>query len=162
MIGDISVDATVPLAAKLWIALSLLGGIGTNFSLLSAAYTIAIALLFGLTIAMIVYQLRQRRAAAARNTIALGSGAMASGIVGVGCAACGSLILGVLLPSLGATGALAALPLNGEEFGILSVALLLVSPALASKNVAESIDCALTPRRSRGADGETPDRPRSA
>lgn len=143
LLGEIILDPDAPLAAALGIALSLLGGIGTNFSLLAAGYTIAIAVLFGLAIAMIVYLAKQRRIAAARRSIAIGSGAMASGVLGIGCAACGSLILGVVLPSLGAAGALAALPLQGEEFGILSVALLVVSLLLVSNHIAESTACAL-------------------
>lgn len=66
----------------------------TNFSLLSAGYTIAIAVLFGITTAMIAYLVKQRRIAAARQNIAIGSGAMASGVLGIGRAACGSLIAG--------------------------------------------------------------------
>ncbi|MDP2639117.1 MAG: hypothetical protein Q8Q16_00395 [Betaproteobacteria bacterium] len=143
LIAQVFSDANAPLAATLRIALSLLGGIGTNFSLLSAGYTIAIAVLFGLTAAMIAYLVKQRRIASAGQSLAIGSGAAVSGTLGVGCAACGSLILGVVLPSLGAAGALAALPLNGEEFGILSVALLFVSVLLISRNIAESIACPL-------------------
>lgn len=143
LIAQVFSDSNAPLSATLGIALSLLGGIGTNFSLLSAGYTIAIAVLFGLTVAMIAYSVKQRRIAAAGQSIAIGSGAMLSGVLGVGCAACGSLILGVVLPSLGAAGALAALPLDGEEFGILSVALLFVSLLLISKDIAESIACPL-------------------
>ena len=139
LIGGVFVS-NAPLAAKLNVALSLLGGIGTNFSLFSAGYTIAIAVLFGITTAMIVYLLKQRQVAAAKQTIAIGSGGVASGVLGIGCAACGSLILAVL-PSLGAAGALAALPLNGEEFGLLSVALLFISLLLISKNIAEPIAC---------------------
>ncbi|MBK5104849.1 MAG: hypothetical protein JJE42_11420 [Burkholderiales bacterium] len=136
------------LAAAFGIALSLLGSIVTNFSLLSAGYTIAIAALFGIATAMIAYQVKQRRIAAAGRSIAIGSGAVASGVLGVGCAACGSLILGVLLPSLGAAGALAALPLQGEEFGILSVGLLFISLSLISENIVESIACPLVQSRS--------------
>lgn len=143
LIGEIFSGSNATLAAKLGIALSLLGGIGTNFSLLSAGYTIAIAVLFGLTTAMIAYLMKQRRIAAAGQNIAIGSGAMASGALGIGCAACGSLILGAGLPFLSASGALAILPLNGEEFGILSVALLFVSLLLISKNIAESTICSL-------------------
>ncbi|MCR4331800.1 MAG: hypothetical protein NUV34_03725, partial [Sulfuricaulis sp.] len=127
LIAQVYSGPAASLAAALGIALGLLGGIVTNFSLLSAGYTIAIAVLFGVTNAMIVYLVKQRRIATAGQSIAIGSGAAASGVLGIGCAACGSLILGVVLPSLGASGALAALPLQGEEFGILSVALLLVS-----------------------------------
>jgi len=137
LIGDVFAGSNAPLATKLGFALSLLGGIGTNFTLLSAGYTIAIAVLFGITTAMIVYLLKQRRVAAAGQNIAIGS----SGVLGIGCAACGSLILGAGLPFLGATGALAVLPLNGAEFGILSVALLLVSLLLISKTIAEPIAC---------------------
>jgi len=143
LIGELFSGSNAPLAAKLGIALSLLGGIATNFSLLSAGYTIAIAVLFGVTAAMIAYLLKQRRVAAAGQNLALGSGAVASGVLGIGCATCGSLILGVALPSLGAAGALAALPLNGEEFGILSVVLLFVSLLLVSKNIAEATACSL-------------------
>ena len=147
LITQVFSDSNVPLAATLGIALSLLGGIGTNFSLLAAGYTVAIAVLFGLTTAMIAYLVKQRRMAAAGQSIAIGSGAAVSGVLGVGCAACGSLIVGVVLPSLGAAGALAALPLNGEEFGILSVALLFVSLLLVSKNITESIACPLAQTR---------------
>ena len=144
LIGEVFSGSDAPLTTKLNIALSLLGGIGTNFSLLSAGYTIAIAVLFGINAAMIVYLLKQKRVAAAGQNIAIGSGGVASGVLGIGCAACGSLILGGALPSLGAAGALAMLPLNGEEFGILSVALLVVSLVLISKNIAEPIACPLT------------------
>ena len=141
LIAEIFSGSGAPLAAKLGIALSLLGGIATNFSLLSAGYTIAIAVLFGMTSAMIFYLLKQRRVAAAGQNIAIGSGGVASGVLSIGCAACGSLILGAVVPSLGAAGALAALPLNGEEFGILSVVLLCTSLLLVSKIIAEAIAC---------------------
>src|SRR5574338_1460920 len=126
LIAEVFWASSAPLTAKLGIVLSLLGGIFTNFSLLSAGYTIAIAVLFGITTAMITYLLRHRRLAVAGQNIAIGSGAMASGVLGIGCAACGSLILGAALPSFGAAGALAALPLKGEEFGMLSVGLLVM------------------------------------
>ncbi len=141
LIVQVFTGSNAPLAAALGIALSLLGGIATNFSLLSAGYTIATAVLFGLTTAMIAYLVKQRRTAAAGHGIAVGSGAMASAVLGLGCAACGSLMLGLILPSLGAAGALAALPLQGEEFGILSVALLLISLLLISKSIAQAISC---------------------
>lgn len=143
LIGEVFSGSDAPLAAKFGIALSLIGGIGTNFSLLSAGYTIAIAVLFGLIAAMIAYLLKQGRVGAAGQNIALGSGALASGVLGVGCAACGSLILAAAVPSLGVAAALAMLPLNGEEFGILSVILLWVSLLLVSRNIAEAVVCPL-------------------
>ncbi len=146
LIGEVF-GSNAPLAAKLGIALSLLGGIGTNFSPLSAAYTIAIAVLFGITGAMIAYLLKQSRVAAAGQNIAIGSGGVASGAIGISCAACGSFVLSAVLSSFGAAGALALLPLQGEEFGILSVALLFLSLLLLSRNIAKPIACPLDNER---------------
>ncbi len=139
-------DSGTPVAATLALALSLLGGIGTNFSLLAAGYTMAIAVLFGLVIAMIRHQVMRRRSGPSGQGIAAGSGGALSGVLGIGCAACGSLVAGLIAPALGAVGGLAALPLQGEEFGLASVALLLASLLLVSRNIAESSGCASVTR----------------
>ena len=140
LIAQIVTGSNAPIAAKISILLSLLGGIWTNFSLFSAGYTVAIAMLFGVNTAMIVYLFRQRRAAvAAGQNIALGTGGIASGVLGIGCAACGSLIASSALSFVGAGSALALLPLSGGEFGILSVALLLLSLLLISRNLAQPV-----------------------
>lgn len=144
LVGAVFSDSDTPLADKLGIALSLLGGIATNFSILGAGYTITIAGLFGICTAMIVYLLRRNRGVAAGQNIAIGSGGMASGALGVGCAACGSLVLGGALPFAGAAAALAALPLDGAEFGILSVGLLFLSLLLLSRAIVQPAACALS------------------
>ena len=143
------------LIVKLQFALSLLGGIATNFSLLSAGYTVAIAVLFGINAAMIVYLLKQKRAAAAGQNFAIGSGGMATGALGVGCAACGSLAVSTVLSAFGAAGVLALLPLQGEEFGILGAVLLLVSVSLMSRKIATPVICELPARDSTRARGHT-------
>lgn len=141
LIGEVFSTSSAPTAAKLKITIALLGGIGTNFSFLSAGYTIAIAALFGINFAMVVYFLKRTRARLARQDVAAGFGGVASGALGIGCAACGSFILSTTLSSLGAASALAILPLRGGEFGILSVVLLLVSLALISKKIAAPLIC---------------------
>ena len=147
--------ASTPLETKLKLAWSLLGGIRTNFSLLSAGYTIAIAALFGINIAMVVYFLKrtrlrftsdgQARNNLARQDVAAGFGGIASGALGIGCAACGSFLLSALLASFGAASALAILPLRGGEFGILSVILLAFSLVLISKKIAAPLICNTKP-----------------
>src|SRR3989344_3718076 len=62
LITDIFGNSSTLLALKLKIAVNLLGGISTNFSTLSATYTVAIAILFGINIAMVVYVVRKGRA----------------------------------------------------------------------------------------------------
>ena len=151
LIGEVFSTSSAPLAAKLKVAISLLGGIGTNFSFLSAGYTIAIAALFGINLAMIVYFLKrtrlrqgfggQARAGLSRQNLAAGVGGIASGALGIGCAACGSFILSTALSSFGAAGALAILPLRGGEFGILSVVLLAFSLILISRKIAAPLTC---------------------
>jgi len=144
MLAEVFGASGIPLDAKLGVAFSLLGGIATNFSPLAAGYTVAIAGLFGTTTAMTVYLLRQTRRTAGRN-VAVGFGGVASGVLGVGCAACGSLVLGAVLPFATATAALAVLPLEGAEFGILSVALLSASLLLVSRRIVSPAACALVP-----------------
>ncbi len=141
LITDIFTTSSAPFAAKLKIALSLLGGIGTNFSTLSAGYTIAIAILFGIVVAMVVYLVRKKRAQLGSNTVATGLGGALSGILGVGCAACGSFLLMTILSLFGAAGALALLPLKGGEFGVASVVLLLASLALISRKITGPLIC---------------------
>ena len=141
LITDIFMTSSAPFVAKLKIALSLLGGIGTNFSTFSASYTIAIATLFGIIAAMIVYLARKKRARLGGNTLATGIGGTLSGILGVGCAARGSFLLITILSAFGAAGALALSPLKGGEFGIASVVLLLASLVLISKKITESPIC---------------------
>lgn len=141
LLTDIFATSSTPFAVKLNIAISLLGGISTNFSLLSAGYTIAIAILFGVVVAMVVHLMRKNRSQLESNTVAAGLGGIGSGILGVGCAACGSFLLMTILSSFGAVGALALLPLKGGEFGVLSVALLLISLFLISKKITEPFIC---------------------
>ena len=141
LIIDIFTTSSAPLAAKLKVAVSLLGGIGTNFSFLSAGYTIAIAALFGINLAMVAYFLKRTRAGLSKQNLAVGVGGVASGALGIGCAACGSFILTTALSSFGAASALAILPLRGGEFGILSVVLLVLSLILISKKIAAPLIC---------------------
>jgi len=141
LVTDVFTHSSAPLGDKLRLAVTLLDGIRTNFSFLSATYTILIALLFGMNIAMIAYYLKQRIRTSERGGFFAGIGGMASGVLGVGCAACGSFILTTTLSFIGASGALALLPLKGGEFGILSVILLGASVYLISRKITDPLIC---------------------
>ena len=133
-------NSSAPFVTKISIVVSLLGGIVTNFSLLSAGYTIAIAVLFGINIAMIVHLVRKRRRLG-KKTVAVGVGGFISGLFGVGCASCGAFLLTAILSSFGAMGLLVYLPLRGGELGVLGVILLIISLALISKKISEPLMC---------------------
>ena len=134
----------VPLSQKLDLPISLLGSIVTNFTLLSASYTIAIAILFGINVSMVVYFLRRRVDEVKQAGVATGLFGITSGVVGMGCAACGSFLLTIMLSLVGASGILAFLPLNGGEFGILGVILLGVSLYMTAKKIQNTAVCKIT------------------
>lgn len=131
----------ISFSQKLDLPISLLGSIATNFTLLSASYTIAIALLFGVNLAMTIYFLRRKISEVRQSGVATGFIGLASGVLGMGCAACGSLLLTSGLSLIGASGILAFLPLAGGEFGILGVILLVVSIYLIAKQIKNPAIC---------------------
>lgn len=145
LIGAVFTTPDVALDTKLQLLGSLLGGIATNFDTLAAFSTVAIPLLFGVDIAMIVYYLKRKRVKLPRGEIAASLGGVASGVVAAGCAACGSFLLVTILSFLGASGALALLPLRGGELGLLSIALLVLSIFLIARKIVTPVVCELRP-----------------
>ena len=122
---------------------SLYGSIGTNFTLVSASYTVVIAVLFGVNISLLAYYITRMRGGvrAVSSTSAAGIGGLVSGIFGIGCAACGTFILTSVLAVFGATGFLAWLPFGGEEFGFLGVLLLIYSIYILAKKINDPLVC---------------------
>lgn len=145
LIATIISSPNASFSQKIGIPLSLLGSIGTNFTPLSASYTVAIAILFGVNLALVVYFLKRRITEVKQGEIATGIFGIASGVVGMGCAACGSLLLTSILSLFGATWVLSILPLGGGEFGILGVILLLISLYLTAKKIQNPAVCKINP-----------------
>jgi len=137
LISQIIGDSNIPFSAKFQVPINLLGSIGTNFSALSASYTIAIAILFGINLSIIVYYIEKRKNILRQLSLAVSFGGFMSGMLGVGCAVCGSFILS----ALGAASAVALLPLKGTEFGILSVGLLGASIFSISRKIKSPMIC---------------------
>jgi hypothetical protein len=134
-------SSDIPFLDRLELPLNLIGSIATNFTLLSASYTIAIALLFGINLAMVIYFLKRRIKEVEQSGIATGFLGIASGVLGMGCAACGSFLLTSILTFFGVSGILVYLPLAGGEFGILGVVLLAVSVYMTAKKIENPAVC---------------------
>lgn len=117
----------------------------SNFTLIAATYTSVIALLFGLQITLLVYYISRAQHAAGGigKSSAASIGGMVSGVLGIGCAACGTFVLTSVLVLVGAGGLIAWLPLAGQEFGILGVGLLLYANYLLLKKLAHPFVCPL-------------------
>jgi hypothetical protein len=125
LVWKIIASPSVPLLDKVNVLASLVGSIRTNFSDFSAVSTIAVAVLFGVNTAMVTYYVRLRRRLS----------------LGIGCAACGTFALGPILSFVGATGLITLLPFDGQEFGLLGIALLGFSIFLAAKKINEPLVC---------------------
>jgi hypothetical protein len=107
--------------------------------------TLILAACFGVDAALILRSMRRRAHLAHQS----GAGALgvAVGLLGAGCASCGSVFLSSLL-GVGATvGALSWLPLHGREFTWLGIGLLVVSIFSLSKKIVEPVACAIPARR---------------
>ena len=133
-------DPLVPLSVKLTLPFNLLGSIATNFTQLAAAYTVIIALLIGVNVSLSVYQVRRQRQFSG-GSAGVSSLGVASGVLGVGCAACNSLVLMSILGISGGAGVIGLLPLKGGEFGILGMMLLGLATYLLAKQTVKPLAC---------------------
>jgi len=140
-IFKISTSSYATLFEKLSIIFGLAASINTNFTTFSASYTIAIAVLFGVNVAMIVYYINQRKNFMQQGGTTTSVGGLVAGFFGIGCAACGTLVLGPLLALVGAGGFIVALPFGGEEFGVLGVAILGYSAFINAKKIEAPLVC---------------------
>lgn len=130
---------------KVALPVNLIGSIATNFTLLSAIYTIIIAILFGMNVAMVAYFLKRRIVEVQQAGIGTGFLGITSGVLGMGCAACGSFLLTSILSLFGASWLLSYLPLAGGEFGILGVILLAISLYLTARKIQNPAVCKINP-----------------
>ena len=140
LIKTILFDGSVSIGVKVNLPIQLIGSISTNFTLLSALYTIAIAILFGVYVAMLTYFLKRRIKEVGQGGVATGFLGITSGVLGVGCAACGSFLL-TSLSLVGASGVLAFLPLGGSEFGIIGAVLLAWAIYMTAKKIVNPLVC---------------------
>lgn len=119
----------------------LLGGIHTNVTILSAILIVVLSLSFGINIAFLLYSIRHRRQAIRLYATGSVAGGMMSAVFGTGCVSCGAYVLGSVLTSLGASSLLAFLPLGGQEFLLLSIALLAISIVWSAKSIQAANVC---------------------
>ena len=103
---------------------SFLGVITSNNTALSLALIIILGLLMGMYITVLAKYVTQFKL---NGSSLKGIGGSFLGLLGIGCAACGSLILTPVLSVLGTTTILAILPLGGEEFLYLGILILCLS-----------------------------------
>lgn len=146
LVSQVAASGSISLVDKMRILTALIGSIGTNFTLFSGLTTAAIAVLFGANVAVITYHYRLRRrlmrqTAQARAATSLAG--LASGLFGVGCAACGTLVLSPAVSFVGLGGLIAVLPFGGEEFSVLGLGMLALSLVLTARKISEPVMCSI-------------------
>lgn len=110
----------------------------------SGVTTFIIAILLGLNIAVITFYFRNKISAFKAHSSATSFLGALIGIIGLGCAACGSFILTSLLPFFGLGALFTFLPFHGKEFGIIGILLLLISLYLTLKEIQNPKVCKIS------------------
>ncbi len=141
LIKSILFDSVVPVESKISLPFKLLGSIGTNFTVPSALYTILIAVLAGMNIAIVTHLASSRSGVRNTKEYIMGLLGLGGGVIGIGCAACGSLLIPILLGT--GSGILAFLPWQGREFGLIGLIFLAVSTYLLLKKSGDPMVCAI-------------------
>jgi hypothetical protein len=118
---------------------SLLGSIQTNFSPLSRTVTIVSATLAGIQTSLLIYYLRQTIMVHREMGVSLLG--VATSLLGVGCASCGSVVLTSLIGLSSASTVLGILPFRGQEFGFLGIAILLMAITYTMKKINQPLLC---------------------
>lgn len=101
----------------------------TTSSAFGTAVIFCLSILFGLHTAVLIYYIRRIRRCSrgVKRFYTTSTTGFLLGLLGIGCAACGSIILTALAVSLGAGGWLLLLPWHGQEFGVIGITFLALS-----------------------------------
>lgn len=121
----LALSGSLPLADRFTVLAELYPFVGTSYGLLDGLAVVAVAGLTGVNLALVAYHVREH------GLSRRGSGGSAVGVflgvLGAGCAACGSALLAGLLSLVGAAGLVTALPLEGFEITLLAAGALVLS-----------------------------------
>lgn len=125
LVADVVVGGPLPLENRATILLELYPFVGTSFGAVQGVLLLVVAALTGVDVAVAVYHFREHGVSLREGgTSAAG---VLFGTLGAGCAACGSAILLGILSLFGAGSLVLLLPLEGLEFALVAVLVLLLS-----------------------------------
>lgn len=134
-------SSTISFGDKVNVLAKLIGSLGASTTSLLLISTLLIALFFGINVAFLVHFFREKRASDAGRGVGASLGGALSGLLGFGCAACGTVFLGTLFG--GAGGFLAVLPLGGVELSFLGVILLALSTYFLARRIYRPAVCSV-------------------
>lgn len=135
-----SSNSAMSLGQKLTLITSLIGSLQTNFTPLSRTLTIISALLIGIQTSLIVHYLKSKYHLQKSSSGASVMGTLGS-FIDIGCAACGSVFLTMVVGISTTTAILSFMPFAGQEFSLIGISLLLVAIYLTSKKINSPLAC---------------------
>lgn len=139
LIRDVIFSVSLTLSQKILFLWYSIGAIFTNFSVFSAGLVVFVSVLFGLNIAVTTYFYKKRLAFQRASGFSF-AGMLAS-FIGVGCTSCGSIVLTAFI-GVGTTASiLGFLPLQGQEFNIVGLILLVWTLYYTAKKSIDPLVC---------------------
>lgn len=111
----------------------------TGFTFSLQIITIVISFLVGVNIALSFFYIKQKISFDRSHGISILG--VLSGVLGIGCASCGSVLLSSVFGVSITVGIIGFLPLHGLEFEILGVILLMLSIYIVCKKIADPKVC---------------------
>ncbi len=126
-------------AQKIHIYRESLGWFFSGNTTISQLLTLCTALLVGVNTALLAYYVSLR--IRFQRVHGVGVFALIFGVLGVGCGACGSVILSSIFGLTVATGITGVLPLKGLEFSLLSIVILLGSIVYLARSMQRPLTC---------------------
>lgn len=138
---DLLASPAFTIAAKARLLLLSFFRLDISFGAGSPIITLLLPAFFGVNMSLLVYYFRKK---AGSGTFAGFSVAgIVVGMLGVGCAACGSVLFSAILGFSAAAGFLGFLPFGGREFAFLSLLLMGISIVLLAKKLQEADACSI-------------------
>lgn len=138
-VGQIATSPFFTISQKIGILWGSLEAFQTNLRPFSRIALIIVSLLFGLNVSLFSFYLKQR--VRLEKEAGVGLGGIILGVLGVGCASCGSFIITSVLGASASIAFLGLLPLKGQEFFVIGILMLGLSIFLISKKIHEPLIC---------------------
>jgi uncharacterized membrane-anchored protein YitT (DUF2179 family) len=102
-----------------------------------------LALLIGINITLTIFYIRLHQSAHSKTGTASSIGGLIASVLGIGCAACGSLILTSFAASVGGLGILSLLPHGGAEISYIGALLLIASCVVLVRGINTPAVCSI-------------------
>jgi len=118
---------------------ALIGSLETNFTPFSRILTVIIASLSGIQVSLMVFYLRQ--SVRIQKEMGVSLAGLATSLLGVGCASCGSVLLTSLIGFGSATALIGLLPFKGQEFSFIGVGILSMAIYYTLKEINQPFVC---------------------